>query len=67
MKAVDNSTLARWWSLDAAQCLGAVADYAKLHDPGSSAVCGCFWDGSKCNNPYRPSIASVQWWKTDGW
>lgn len=27
--AVDSSTLARWRSLDAARCLGAVADYAK--------------------------------------
>ncbi len=27
--AVDSSTLARWRSLDAAHCLGAVADYAK--------------------------------------
>ena len=29
MKAVDNCTLARWRSLDAAQVLGALADYAK--------------------------------------
>lgn len=28
--------------------------------PGSSVVCGCSGDGSKCNNPCRPSIASAR-------
>ena len=39
---------------------GPLKNWPAAPSPGSSAVCGCSRDGSKCNNPYRLSIPSAR-------
>ncbi len=40
--------------------IGPLKNWLGVPSPGSSAVCARSSGGSKCNNPYRPSIASAQ-------